>query len=68
MTNKVEKLPICDKVALTIEEAAEYSNIGQNRISELLRKPLCPFVLYVGKKKLVKRKEFEQFIASSIEI
>ena len=22
---------ICEKVALTIEEAAEYSNIGQNR-------------------------------------
>ena len=26
---------ICEKVALTIEEAAEYSNIGQNRISSL---------------------------------
>ena len=48
---------ICEKVALTIEEAAEYSNIGQNRISSLLKEPRCPFVLYVGTKKLVKRKE-----------
>jgi len=47
---------ICEKVALTIEEAAEYSNIGQNRISSLLKEPRCPFVLYVGTKKLVKRK------------
>ena len=59
---------ICEKVALTIEEAAEYSNIGQNRISSLLKEPRCPFVLYVGTKKLVKRKEFEKFISESVEI
>lgn len=29
---------------------------------------ICPFVLCVGKKKLVKRREFEQFIVTSIEI
>ena len=27
-----QHVAICEKVALTIEEAAEYSNIGQNRI------------------------------------
>lgn len=63
-----KKVPISNKVTLTIEEAAEYSNIGQNRISNLLKAPNCSFVLYVGKKKLVKRKEFEQFISSSIFI
>lgn len=45
-----------------------YSNIGQNRISSLLKEPRCPFVLYVGTKKLVKRKEFEKFISESVEI
>ena len=63
-----EKIPLREKANLTIEEAAEYSNIGQNRISEMLRMPRCPFVLYVGKKKLVKRKEFEKFLADSIEL
>ena len=61
-------VPIYEKVALTIEEAAEYSNIGQNRINSLLKEPRCPFVLYVGTKKLVKRKEFEKFISESVEI
>ena len=61
-------VPICEKAALTIEEAAEYSNIGQNRLSELLKQPRCTFVLYVGKKKLVKRREFEQFISRSVQI
>ena len=62
------QVPIYQKVTLTIKEAAEYSNIGINRIESLLRAPRCPFVLYVGKKKLVKRKEFEQFISENIEI
>lgn len=61
-------VPICEKAALTIEEAAEYSNIGQNRLSELLKQPRCTFVLYVGKKKLVKRRKFDQFISQSIQI
>ena len=61
-------VPISEKYALTIEEAAEYSNIGQNRISELLKAPRCSFVLYVGRKKLVKRVEFERFVSESIEI
>ena len=65
---KKQTVPIEAKVALTIKEAAEYSNIGINKIESLLRTPRCPFVLYVGKKKLVKRKKFEKFIADNIEI
>jgi len=58
-----DKIPIWEKVTLTIEEAAEYSNIGINRICKMANEPGCPFVLYVGKgKKLIKRKEFEKFI------
>ena len=63
-----EKILIKDKVALTVTEAAEYSNIGINKLESLLRDPRCPFVLYVGKKKLVKRKEFEKFISDNTEI
>jgi len=65
---QAQVVPIKDKVALTIREAAEYSNIGINKLESLLRSPRCPFVLYVGKKKLVKRKEFEKFIMDNIEI
>ncbi len=50
------------------KEAAEYSNIGINKIDSMLRSPNCPFVLYVGTKKLVKRREFEQFISQKITI
>lgn len=68
MTNNVQTVPIHEKLALTIREAAEYSNIGINKIDEMLRRPNCPFVIFVGKKKLVKRKEFEEFISSKLTI
>lgn len=61
-------IPIWEKVTLTIEEAAEYSNIGINKLRELVNNPRCTFVLYVGKKRLIKRKEFEKFISENIEL
>ena len=62
-------VPIWEKVTLTVEEAAEYSNIGINRINDMLKEPGCTFVLNVGKgKRLVKRKEFEKYIQKSNEI
>lgn len=60
------RIPINHKVTLTIREASEYSNIGINKIYELLRMPGCKFVLHVGNKSLVKRKEFEEFIEKSL--
>lgn len=68
MDNTIMTVPIHLKMTLTIKEAAEYSNIGINKIDSLLRSPKCPFVLFVGTKKLVKRKEFEQFISDHIII
>lgn len=64
----IDRVPIHLKTTLTIREAAEYSNIGINKIDQLLKTPNCPFVLYVGTKKLVKRKEFEQFISNKLII
>lgn len=64
----MKEVAIHNKVALTIEEAAAYSNIGQNKLRELMQMPRCPFVLYVGKKKLVKRVPFEKYIIDNIEL
>lgn len=61
-------VPVWEKMNLTIEEAAAYSNIGINKIDEMAKTPNCSFVLYIGRKKLIKRKEFEQYIAKSVEI
>ena len=68
MDDKISTVPIHLKMTLTAREAAEYSNIGINKIDSMLRAPKCPFVLFVGTKKLVKREEFEQYISSKLVI
>lgn len=65
---KTMDIPVWEKVTITKEEAAAYSNIGINKIDELMRNPMCNFVIYIGKKRLIKRKKFEEFIEKNIEI
>lgn len=61
-------VPIEHKWLLTVKEAAAYTNIGENKVSELVRKPNCPFALFVGTKKLIKRVEFEEFLSKSLVV
>ncbi len=62
------KVEIKDKLNLTIEEAAAYSNIGMNKLRSMADEPSCPFVLYIGKRKVIKRKKFETYLENVIEV
>ena len=55
MARKID-IPTWEKINLTLDEAAAYSNIGVNRLSSLIRDPNCRFVLHVGTKNLIKRR------------
>lgn len=59
---KKPEVPIRDKVNLTLAEAAAYFNIGEEKIRELSNGDDCPFVLWVGNKRLIKRKAFETYL------
>lgn len=61
-TNTVNKIPIWEKLNLTVEEASEYSNIGVNKIREISNDDNCPFVLWIGNKRLIKRRKFDEYI------
>lgn len=62
-------VPIWEKLNLSIEEAAAYSNIGINKINEMLKEPSCPFILYIGKgKRVIKRREFEKYLEKKREV
>ena len=61
-------VPIWEKVALTLEEAAAYSNVGINRIREITNNENCPFVLFVGNKRLSKRKPFAKYLEQAFSI
>jgi hypothetical protein len=62
------EIPINLKLNLTIEEAIAYSNIGENTLREELVKPYCPFVLKIGNRRLIKRKEFEEWNSKQFKL
>ena len=60
-------VPIFQKQNLTIEEAAVYSNIGQHKLRELTADER-PFVLWVGNKRLIKRRQFDEYMSRAYSI
>lgn len=66
--DKKNIVSIENKFTLTVKEAAEYFNIGENRIREMSDKNDCPFVLWVGSKRLIKRKKFEDHLNGQYSI
>ena len=57
-----DTVPIWEKMNLTVKEAAGYSNIGESTLREYIRNnPESIFLLYIGSKTLIKRKEFEEW-------
>ena len=53
---------------MTVEEAASYSGIGIGKIKEISNNDRCPFVLWVGTKRLIKRRQFDAYIDKMFSI
>lgn len=62
------QVPIYEKANLTLDEAAAYFNIGKDKIRELSNAPNCEYVLFVGEKRLIKRRLFEKFLEGMYSI
>lgn len=61
---KIE-IPIWNKQNLTLEEASKYSQIGIDKLRTITDDENCNFVLWIGnRKRLIKRKLFDQYINS----
>ena len=56
------------KSNLTLEEAAAYFNIGINKLRELSDNDQCSFVLWVGNKRLIKRRALESNLSNAYSI
>ena len=60
-----EKIPVWEKANLTLEESAAYFGIGVNKLREMSNAENCAYVLWVGNKRLIKRKLLEKYLASA---
>ena len=59
---------IAEKSLLTPEEAAVYFNIGVNKVRSLTDGENCPYVLWSGNRRLIKRKPFEEYLYKKFSI
>lgn len=62
------EVPIYEKSNLTLEEAAAYFNIGVNKLRQLTDDEKCPFVLWVGSKRLIKRKKMDEYLSKTFSV
>ena len=61
-------IPIWRKANLSIEEAAAYSGIGMAKLYEMTESEDCPFVLWIGSRRMIKRKAFDEYIERQYSI
>lgn len=62
-------VPTWEKSNLTLAEASEYFNIGINKLREITNERKCEHcVLYIGNKRLIKRKKFEEYLSEVYSI
>lgn len=67
--NYPNKIPIWEKFCLSIEEAAEYFGIGENRIRQLVENnKYADYILQIGNRTKIKRKVFENYVLSLASI
>ena len=64
----MKEVPIWEKSNLTLEEAAAYSGIGINKLREITNEKNCKFVLWVGNKRLIKRRLLDAYIEQVFSI
>ena len=63
-----DTVPMWEKANLSMEEAAAYFGIGINKLREMTNEDNCPFVLWNGSKRMIKRKAFEKFLEAAYSI
>lgn len=57
----MKEVPIWQKSNLTLEEAAAYSGIGINKLRAISDSEKCQFVLWIGTKRLIKRRKLDEY-------
>jgi excisionase family DNA binding protein len=66
--DKIKLVPVWEKATLTLEEAIAYSGIGRDKLCKLANRDDCDFILWIGQKRLFKRKKLDEYIEKTIAI
>lgn len=61
-------LPSDRKFLLTVEEASDYFNISTKKLRTITDEEAIECVVFIGRKRLIKRKEMEKFLTAQYEL
>lgn len=62
-TNTRNQIPLWERYTLTIEEAAIYFRVGQNKLRRIVQEsPDADFIIWNGNRPQIKRIMFEKYI------
>lgn len=64
----MKEVPVWEKTTLTLEEAAAYTGIGIHKLREITDDESNQLVLWVGRKRLIKRKPLEKYIDQTYSV
>jgi len=62
------EVPLWHKTNLSIDEAVAYTGIGRAKLYEMTNKEDCPFVLWIGNRRVIKRQVFDEYIAQMYSV
>ncbi len=65
---KIQIVPIWERVTITLEEAAAYTGIGVCKLREMSNEPGCDYVIWVGGRRLFKRRKLDEFLEKSFSV
>ena len=61
-------IPMWHRPTISIAEASAYSGIGTGKLYEMTDTEDCPFVLWVGTRRAIKRKPFVEYLERQYSI
>lgn len=62
-TEKENLVPVWERITISLE-----SGIGVRKLRDMTDKPECNYVIWVGNRRMIKRKKFDEYLESAYSV
>lgn len=66
--DKDNPIPIWERSLITIEEGTTLTGIGFLKLRAMTNEPGCKYVVWIGARKMIKRKQLEEFLEGAYSV
>lgn len=61
-------VPVWERATITLEEAAAYTGIGVRKLREMTDEPTCDYVMWVGNRRMIKRRKLDEYLENAYSV